>query len=50
MVFEKSNEQVIQKGDYVFLETGIPAPTGRYRLGFMKPKLVVENGKFLKYD
>lgn len=50
IIIEKSNEKAVQSGDSVFLETGIPAPTGKYSLGFMEPKLVVENGKFIKYD
>lgn len=50
IVVEKSNEHSAQKGDKVFLDTGNPAPTGKYSMGFMASKLIVEDGKFVRYE
>lgn len=50
IVIERSNEHSAQKGDKVFLDTGNPAPTGKYSMGFMASKLIVEDGKFVRYE
>ncbi|XVJ67187.1 MAG: zinc-ribbon domain-containing protein [Lacibacter sp.] len=50
IVVEKTNEHSAQKGDKVFLDTGNPAPTGKYSMGFMASKLIVEDGKFVRYE
>lgn len=50
IVIEKTNEHSAQKGDRVFLDTGNPAPTGKYSMGFMASKLIVEDGKFVRYE
>ena len=50
IVLEKTNEHSAQKGDKVFLDTGNPAPTGKYSMGFMASKLIVEDGKFVRYE
>jgi zinc-ribbon domain len=50
IVVEKTNEHSAQKGDKVFLDTGSPAPTGKYSMGFMASKLIVEDGKFVRYE
>lgn len=50
IVIEKTNIHAAQKGDKVFLDTGNPAPTGKYSMGFMFPKLIVEDGKFVRYE
>lgn len=50
IVVEKTNEHSAQKGDKVFLDTGSPAPTGKYSMGFMASKLIVEDGKFMRYE
>lgn len=50
IVIEKTNEHSAQKGDKVFLDTGTPAPTGKYSMGFMASKLIVEDGKFVRYE
>jgi hypothetical protein len=50
VVIEKTNKHSAQKGDKVFLHTGSPAPTGKYSMGFMASKLIVEDGKFIRYE
>lgn len=50
IVVERTNEHSAQKGDKVFLDTGNPAPTGKYSMGFMASKLIVEDGKFVRYE
>lgn len=50
IIIEKSNQVGGQKGDKVFLDTGQPAPTGKYSMGFMASKLIVEDGKFVRYE
>ncbi len=50
IVIEKTNEYSAQKGDKVFLDKGSPAPTGKYSMGFMASKLIVEDGKFVRYE
>lgn len=50
IVLEKTIEHSAQKGDKVFLDTGSPAPTGKYSMGFMASKLIVEDGKFVRYE
>ena len=50
IVIEKTNKYNAQKGDRVFLDTGSPAPTGKYSKGFMSYKIIVEDGKFVKYE
>lgn len=50
IIIEKTDEHSAKKGDKVFLDTGIPAPTGEYvKKGFMTSKLIVENGTFVRY-
>jgi hypothetical protein len=49
IVIEKSTKTLAQKGDNVFLDTGEPAPTGKYSMGYIGYKVVVENGKFVSY-
>ena len=36
------------KGDLVFLENGNPAPTGKYKQGFMDT-IIVDDGKFVDW-
>jgi hypothetical protein len=50
IVLEKTKEYTAQKGNKVFLDTGIPAPSGKYSLGFMVGKVIVEDGKFVRYE
>lgn len=50
IVVEKTNEHSAQKGDKVFLDTGSPATTGKYSMGFMASKIIVEDGKFVRYE
>lgn len=50
IVLEKTNVHSAQKGDNVFLDTGSPAPTGKYSMGFMASKFIVEDGKFVRYE
>jgi hypothetical protein len=50
LVIEKSEEHSPKKGDKVFLDNGEKAPNGKYSLGFMAPKMIVEDGMFLRYE
>lgn len=50
LIIEKSDEHSIKKGDKVFLDNGEKAPNGKYSIGFMAPKIIVEDGMFLRYD
>jgi len=50
LVIEKSEEHTAKKGDKVFLDNGEKAPSGKYSLGFMASKIVVEDGMFLRYE
>lgn len=50
LIIEKTNELHAQKGDSVFLENGKPAPSGKYKMGFMMSKLIVVDGKIGGYD
>lgn len=50
IVIEKSDEHTVQKGDKVFLENGDKAPNGKYSMGFMVSKMIVEVGMFDRYE
>lgn len=50
IVIEKSDEHSAQKGDKVFLENGEKAPNGKYSMGFMVSKMIVEDGMFVRYE
>lgn len=51
ITIEKTQEHYAKRGDRVFLGAGIPAPSGKYnKKGFMTSKIIVENGKFVKYE
>lgn len=50
LIIAKTNEIHAQKGDSVFLENGTPAPSGKYKMGFMMSKLIVIDGKIGGYE
>lgn len=50
LVIEKSDEHSAKKGDKVFLDNGEKAPNGKYSMGFMASKMIVEDGMFLRYE
>ena len=46
---EKKESESNSIGDYVYLKSGEVAPNGEYSMGFMASKIIVENGKILKF-
>lgn len=46
---ERKNEYVASVGDKVFKFDGTSLPNGKYKMGFLMPKMIVENGEIIKF-
>lgn len=47
---EQKNEYVASVGDKVFKFDGTSLPNGKYKMGFLMPKMLVENGEIIKFS
>jgi hypothetical protein len=50
LIIEMIDENVFTIDDKVFLENGEKAPNGKYRMGFMSGKMIVENGVIINFQ
>jgi hypothetical protein len=50
IIIEMTDEYFPNKGDKVFLANGEKAPNGKYSMGFMVSKLIVEDGVIVRYE